>query len=89
MCYSFNLFVGHELTFRRNPFATSAEVTRYIEKAEVDLPMHKDGLRRLQEEIDALVHEVRCAATQNERTKEFHASTVPGMFPFSPRSLIS
>lgn len=37
--------------------------SRYIDKAEASLPMHKKGLRRLGEEIDTLVQEVRAEQT--------------------------
>jgi len=37
----------------------SAVASKYITKAEIDLPMHRDRLRELQQKIDALGLEVK------------------------------
>lgn len=36
-----------------------AVASRDVSRAETDLPMHRNGLRRLQERLDALINEVR------------------------------
>jgi len=43
----------------RNPFIMSAVASKYITKAEIDLPMHRNRLRELQQRIDALGLEVK------------------------------
>lgn len=44
----------------------SAVASKYISKAEIDLPMHRLGLRNLHQKLDALCLEVKCSAFQCE-----------------------
>lgn len=43
---------------RSNPFVMGAGVSKQLEAADGDHPMHRKGLRRLQRNIDALTNEV-------------------------------
>eukprot|EP00752_Nemacystus_decipiens_P002071 g1982.t1 len=58
----------------RNPFIMLAAASKYISKAEVDLPMHRIGLRSLQKKMDALSLEDPYEMREDKTLKELGAA---------------